>query len=112
MATPTRSKLRWTKHKQVFLNSAETCVGPTKSGYWFRLRTVLLGQGTLKVRATDFARVYRRIVVECIGTSPSCAILESGSGPRLEIPLRSGASTFAFMQTGPDLSLNMRVSLV
>jgi len=81
-------------------------------GSWFRVKTALFGQGTLTVRATDFPRVYRRIDAECIGTPPSCAILGSGSGPKFEIPLRSGAATFTFVQTSPELSLNMRVFLV
>lgn len=81
-------------------------------GSWFRLKTALSGQGTLTVRATDFPRVYRRIIVECAGAAPNCAILGSRSDPDLEIPLRSGAATFSFIQTSSELGLNMRVLFV
>lgn len=75
-------------------------------------RCAFLADGSFEVSSTPFPRVYRRLVVNCrercdlIPRDGSTAILTDS------MPVVSGEASFKWLQTSPDPSLGMAISLV
>jgi len=89
-------------------------------GALFRSKTFLLGRGTLTIRVTDFPRVYRNILAECV--DDICAIVPVD--PRVVDPecvtttvdaseLRAGTACVGFVQqSGNEILLNLKLTLL
>jgi hypothetical protein len=94
----------------------ESLVVSEKDGSLGRVRTAsFLGGGTLKIRATDFPRVYRRVEAVCGGQPLYCGVAEnreSNSELDLVVPLRGGSGRLSFVQKiAGEPRLNMKLYL-
>jgi hypothetical protein len=82
------------------------------SGFQRTGRCAFLADGSFEVSSTPFPRVYRRLVMNCrercdlIPRDGAAAVLTDS------VPVVSGEASFKWLQTSPDPSLGMTISLV
>jgi hypothetical protein len=70
-----------------------------------------LGRGVLTVRATDFPRVYRRVVATCVGDTPTCGMPDAGKSQTHTFDLVGGTARISFFQMPAQVHLNMTLLL-
>jgi hypothetical protein len=75
-------------------------------------RCAFLADGSFEVSSTPFPRVYRRLVLNC---RERCDLIPRDGAAALltdSVPVISGEASFKWLQTSPDPSLGMTISLV
>ena len=75
-------------------------------------RCAFLADGSFEVSSTPFPRVYRHLVINC---RERCDLIPRDGAAALltdSVPVVSGEASFKWLQTSPDPSLGMTISLV
>jgi hypothetical protein len=82
------------------------------SGFQRTGRCAFLADGSFEVSSTPFPRVYRSLVMNC---RERCDLIPRDGAAALltdSVPVVSGEASFKWLQTSPDPSLGMTISLV
>jgi hypothetical protein len=82
------------------------------SGFQRTGRCAFLADGSFEVSSTPFPRVYRRLVINC---RERCDLIPRDGAEAVltdSVPVVSGEASFKWLQTSPDPSLGMTISLV
>jgi hypothetical protein len=82
------------------------------SGFQRTGRCAFLADGSFEVSSTPFPRVYRQLVMNC---RARCDLIPHDGAAALltdSVPVVSGEASFKWLQTSPDPSLGMTISLV
>jgi len=82
------------------------------SGFQRTGRCAFLADGSFEVSSTPFPRVYRSLVMNC---RERCDLISRDGASALltdSVPVVSGEASFKWLQTSPDPSLGMTISLV
>jgi hypothetical protein len=82
------------------------------SGFQRTGRCAFLADGSFEVSSTPFPRVYRSLVINC---RERCDLIPRDGAAALltdSVPVISGEASFKWLQTSPDPSLGMTISLV